>query len=102
MFRDSSMASTCEVQKNACREHWLVEETVSLVFGLLITELDSRTSEFSQFVADHIVCDFDGQIILAIVNHESKPDKGRDNGAAACLCTDRCSFLESLGERGRE
>lgn len=74
----------------------------SLVLGLLVTKFDPRAREFPQLVADHLICDFDREVVFAVVYHESEADERGNNGAAASLCPDRSVFFQGFRERSGE
>lgn len=79
-----------------------VEMTKLLVLCLLVAELDTRAAKLAELVSDHVIRHLDRYVILAIVDHESKPDKRGNDGAAPGLCPNRRPLLQGLCERGRK
>lgn len=44
-------------------------------------------------MANHLLGNFDVDVVLAVVNLELEADKARQDGGGACLCSDRPDSL---------
>jgi hypothetical protein len=59
--------------------------------------------KFAQLVSDHVLGNHDGQVVLAIVNFESEPDKVGEDGRGSGLRSDGGHpFAGLLGPDNRE
>jgi len=52
--------------------------------------------KFSQFVSNHVLCDEDRQVFLAVMYEETNPNEIRKDGARPCLGLYGFMICESL------
>lgn len=65
-----------------------------------VRETLARGAKLAELVAHHLLRDGDGDVVLAVVDHEAEADKVGDDRARARLCEDWRVVLERLLQRG--